>query len=276
MTLLGGQFRTHQLSIVFRFTQSLIGLSIAFYSFRMDEADDSEEMKGMASSSTRDQYSHISCLLRALHQPIVNVSRPEIKSEITQSNGISENGQETASVMVESSKHKGKLPVIFDIETASDSSNPSSPINSSTDLNINEEAVTEMAVECLKKVPSDRDLQKNLELFNKNVINVMDTLIKTQAELPMHSLTPSPSASGRPFTFYHRMHRHSSAHSLNIPSIVVTGSPGDDQSGAHHHTHKRFTFGLRRHSHAHVVGEYDSYKYFPVSNAYPSFAWQRK
>lgn len=224
----------------------------------MSDAENGDASKEVANNPSSGQYSHISCLLRALHQPILNVSRPEPLTRLAHQN-IEEHGEEATS-FIPATVYAPKLPVIFDIDTASESSNPPSPNASSTNLHGKDTAGTSnesnQKTESLKseekerKPNGEKDLQKNLEIFNKNVISVMDTLIKSHSANPLTALTPSASAGGKPFAFYHRMHRHSSAHSLNIPSIVVTGSTGDDHP---HHHHKRFSFGLRRHSHAHVV-----------------------
>lgn len=221
------------------------------------------------------QYSHIESLLRALHQPNINVSRPlggevaipmslmpAATTGMSLLGNIEEQMEETQSIIDE--PMRPTLPVLFDIESISETStNPPSPEPSTANLeepcegvaNIGDEKRTSPKKALPNKVPSCPTKQEeNLERFNKSVISVMDTLMHSRGggHSP-GSLTPSAS-TGKPFAFYHRMHRHSSANSLNIPNIVVTGS-GDPQQAQHHNNHhlKRFTFGLRRHSHA-VVG----------------------
>ena len=184
-------------------------------------------------------YVHIESLLRALHQPNVNVARPAEHAP-----PLLDNIEEQAEEVPETPEARVRRlpPVLFDIESASEtSSNPPSPLPSEANLVA---AASGSAV----KEKSSNQREQNLEQFNKNVLNVMDTLMKSRDE-PSTSLKPSAS-TGRPFAFYQRIHRHNSAHSLNIPNIVVTGS-GDHHHSGHHH--KKFSFGLRRHSHA-VVG----------------------
>lgn len=219
---------------------------------------------GENNSSSEGSYSHIESLLRALHQPNVNVSRPAEVSRLATLSSISANVlgniEELSEETLRSSDDpipRSTLPVLFDIESVSEtSSNKPSPAPSAIDLEslnrkhkIDNQRKTEATSLPMSPSPPSRILEDNLERFNKNVLNVMDSIMKSRTQSPL-PLTSSAS-TGKPFVFYHRMHRHNSAHSLNIPNIVVTGSA--DPQSAHHHHHKRFSFGLRRHSHA-VVG----------------------
>lgn len=195
-------------------------------------------------------YSHIKSLLRALHQPNVNVSRPEAFPLSPILDDIEETMEEPIIIQEKPATQvkRPSLPVLFDIESVSEtSSNNPSPQQSSANLKKLEKDTKEKDGE----TAPGRKLEENLERFNKNILNVMDSLMKTRADSPT-CLSPSAS-TGKPFAFYHRMHRHSSAHSLNIPNIVVTGSDQQQQHNNHNHHLKRFSFGLRRHSHA-VVG----------------------
>lgn len=211
-----------------------------------------EQESRMGSSSTNAPYSHIESLLRALHQPNLNVSRPELPSKSSlpaPSLGNIEEQPEESPVLERS---KQSLPVLFDIESVSENSS-SPPSRSPSSSNIENFSATgkeetEMDAGGSSTVSGTNRVERNLERFNKNVLNIMD-MMKSRSDSPM-PLTPSAS-TGKPFAFYHRMHRHNSAHSLNIPNIVVTGI--DPQNQPHNHQHKKFSFGLRRHSHA-VVG----------------------
>lgn len=227
--------------------------------------DDGQRAHAMGSGSGDSgggQYPHIEGLLRALHQPNINVSRPRggmilplslvpaATAGLSVLGNIEEQIEEVATLPEDLIIHRPALPVLFDIESVSEtSSNPPSPDPSSANLDGMLDATGE------KKVTPSSKQEENLERFNKSVISVMDTLRHSRGgDHATGSLTPSAS-TGKPFAFYHRMHRHSSAHSLNIPNIVVTGSGDQQQNPSHHHNHlKRFSFGLRRHSHA-VVGD---------------------
>lgn len=209
------------------------------------DAGEAREDRAMGSSgSASSSFSHIESLLRAIHQPIVNVSRPDTLMPLQLVLGnIEEQPEESSPVM------QPKRP-LFDIESPPPTNPPSpTPAASST---FEAGATTVVAVEGDdgKSAATKRNLAENLERFNKNVLNVMDSLMKSRADSPMPSLTSSES-TGKPFAFYHRMQRHNSAHSLNIPNIVVTASESQQQP---QHPHKRFSFGLRRHSHAVGVG----------------------
>lgn len=202
------------------------------------DAGEAREDRAMGSSgSASSSFSHIESLLRAIHQPMVNVSRPDtvLPLQLVLGN-IEEQPEESSPVM------QPKRP-LFDIE-----SQPPSPTPPAASI-FEAGAVMVEGDDC-KSAASKRNLAENLERFNKNVLNVMDSLMKSRADSPMPSLTSSES-TGKPFAFYHRMQRHNSAHSLNIPNIVVTGSESQQQPN---HPHKRFSFGLRRHSHAVGVG----------------------
>lgn len=209
------------------------------------------------------QYSYIESLLRALHQPMLNTRRPdehtiEAHPRPNVLGNIEEQAEESSATSISGEEENPESPrsVEFEVDYVSESSNPPTPGASSPNFEAidpsksDQEKREEAAGDSLHQ---GRNRETNLERFNKNVINVMDTLMKSQLTTPM-SLSPSAS-TGKPFAFYHRMHRHNSAHSLNIPNIIVTGSSGggtDEHQHVHHH-HKRFSFGLRRHSHA-VVG----------------------
>lgn len=198
-------------------------------------------------SSSDAPYSHIESLLRALHQPNFNVARPATGPSTSVLKIIEEQTEEVLNAIDGSPMNSSGLPpVLFDIESVSEtSSNPPSPVPSSPNIqDTSEEAPNGMPAKKETGTSVARTLENNLERFNKNVLNVMDTMMKSRTDSPMH--LQASASTGKPFVF-HRMHRHNSAHSLNIPNIVVTGS--DPQ----HQPHKRFTFGLRRHSHA-VVG----------------------
>lgn len=209
----------------------------------MDKGKGEDEKEG-------ENFSHIAALIRAIHTPTLNISRPEDRPP-------SPDLQPPAHLSVSRHHHhllgsysSGVLPVIFDIDSSESSSKNNSPTESTVSLK--ENAVSP------KDSPETKDMESspktleetNLERFNKNVINVMDTLIHSRsASSPLSS---PPITSTKPFNFYNRLHRHHSAHSLNIPSIVVTGTDADHPH--HHLSHlKRFGFGLRRHSHALTV-----------------------
>lgn len=202
-----------------------------------------ENITAAMSNTSGGQQRGIESLLRALHhqqqpeQSQSSDSAPVITGGVLSQ--IEEQAEEsTANGEFNEHTDRPDAPVIFSLDPSSISR---TPCTSASNLQ-------PLATSSDEK--DHRNLETNLERFNKNVITLM-----SQATSPI-SLTPSAS-TGKPFAFYQRIHRHNSAHSLNIPNIVVTNSGGNGDKSTevdqHLHHHKRFSFGLRRHSHA-VVG----------------------
>lgn len=202
-------------------------------------------------------FTHIGSLIRAIHTPILNVARPDASSHRTHQ----QRDDDSRTNIIAGPR----LPVIFDLESVSggdNSSMSSAPASPLTSGQVTPKEVVNNAdggAESMTRSTADRShLQRNLERFNTSVVNVMDTLLLShhhhnQHHQQHHNVHLAGSASTpKPFNFYQRIHRHHSSHSLNIPSIIVTGS-GGPLLHQHPHLQKRFTFGLRRHSHTHTV-----------------------